>query len=47
MSGLGAFIGAIVGGQDEGWLVVFDSRDNVPELEERLKTEIQVILING
>lgn len=29
-------------GQDEGWLVIFDRRDNAPELEERLKTEIQV-----
>ncbi|MCC3404433.1 MAG: ATP-binding protein [Microcoleus sp. PH2017_10_PVI_O_A] len=28
-------------GQDEGWLVIFDRRDNAPELEERLKTEIQ------
>jgi hypothetical protein len=28
-------------GQDYGWLVIFDRRDNIPELEERLKTEIQ------
>lgn len=28
-------------GQDEGWLVIFDRRDNALELEERLKTEIQ------
>jgi hypothetical protein len=27
-------------GQDSGWLVIFDRRDNAPELEERLKTEI-------
>ena len=27
-------------GQDEGWLVIFDRRDNALELEERLKTEI-------
>ncbi|MEG4534444.1 hypothetical protein [Microcoleus sp. D2_18a_D3] len=27
-------------GQDEGWLVIFDKRDNALELEERLKTEI-------
>ncbi|HBE19591.1 MAG TPA: polyketide biosynthesis operon protein CyrO [Cyanobacteria bacterium UBA11149] len=27
-------------GQDEGWLVIFDRRDNVAELAERLKTEI-------
>ena len=26
--------------QDEGWLVIFDRRENVPELEERLNTEI-------
>ncbi len=26
-------------GQDQGWLVIFDRRDNAPELEERLKTE--------
>jgi hypothetical protein len=26
--------------QDYGWLVIFDRRDNAPELEERLKTEI-------
>lgn len=26
--------------QDKGWLVIFDRRDNAPELEERLKTEI-------
>ncbi len=26
--------------QDEGWLVIFDRRDNAPELEKRLKTEI-------
>ncbi|MGL5064450.1 MAG: ATP-binding protein [Microcoleus sp.] len=26
--------------QDYGWLVIFDRRDNTPELEERLKTEI-------
>jgi AAA-like domain len=29
-------------GQDEGWLVIFDRRDNALEIEERLKTEIQV-----
>jgi hypothetical protein len=28
-------------GQDYGWLVIFDRRDNVLELEERLTTEIQ------
>jgi hypothetical protein len=28
-------------GQDEGWLVIFDRRDNALELEERLNTEIQ------
>jgi AAA-like domain len=28
-------------GQDEGWLVIFDRRDNALEIEERLKTEIQ------
>jgi hypothetical protein len=28
-------------GQDSGWLVIFDRRDNALELEERLKTEIQ------
>jgi len=27
-------------GQDKGWLVIFDRRDNALELEERLKTEI-------
>ena len=27
-------------GQDSGWLVIFDRRDNAPELEERLNTEI-------
>jgi AAA-like domain len=27
-------------GQDSGWLVIFDRRDNALELEERLKTEI-------
>ncbi len=27
-------------GQDYGWLVIFDRRENAPELEERLKTEI-------
>jgi hypothetical protein len=27
-------------GQDSGWLVIFDRRDNAPELEERLKTKI-------
>ncbi|MCC3404136.1 MAG: ATP-binding protein [Microcoleus sp. PH2017_10_PVI_O_A] len=27
-------------GQDSGWLVIFDKRDNALELEERLKTEI-------
>jgi hypothetical protein len=26
--------------QDSGWLVIFDRRDNAPELEERLTTEI-------
>jgi AAA-like domain len=29
-------------GQDKGWLVIFDKRDNALELEERLKTEIQL-----
>ncbi len=29
-------------GQDSGWLVIFDRRDNALELEERLKTEIHV-----
>jgi AAA-like domain len=29
-------------GQDAGWLVIFDKRDNALELEERLKTEIQL-----
>jgi hypothetical protein len=28
-------------GQDSGWLVIFDRRDNALEIEERLKTEIQ------
>jgi AAA-like domain len=28
-------------GQDQGWLVIFDRRDNALEIEERLKTEIQ------
>jgi AAA-like domain len=28
-------------GQNEGWLVIFDRRDNALEIEERLKTEIQ------
>ncbi|HAG81232.1 MAG TPA: polyketide biosynthesis operon protein CyrO [Cyanobacteria bacterium UBA12227] len=28
-------------GQDEGWLVIFDRRENAAELEERLNTEIQ------
>jgi DNA polymerase III delta prime subunit len=28
-------------GQNEGWLVIFDRRDNALELEERLKTEIK------
>jgi len=27
-------------GQDEGWLVIFDRRENAPKLEERLNTEI-------
>lgn len=27
-------------GQDERWLVIFDRRENLPELEERLNTEI-------
>jgi hypothetical protein len=27
-------------GQNSGWLVIFDRRENAPELEERLKTEI-------
>ncbi|MGB8703386.1 MAG: hypothetical protein WCD18_28550 [Thermosynechococcaceae cyanobacterium] len=27
-------------GQEEGWLVIFDRRENAPELEERLKTEL-------
>ena len=27
-------------GQDKGWLVIFDKRDNALEIEERLKTEI-------
>jgi len=26
--------------QEEGWLVIFDRRENAPELEERLNTEI-------
>jgi hypothetical protein len=26
--------------QDEGWLVICDRRENAPELEERLNTEI-------
>jgi hydrogenase maturation factor len=26
--------------QDEGWLVIFDRRENAPELEERLNSEI-------
>lgn len=25
--------------QEEGWLVIFDHRENAPELEERLNTE--------
>jgi hypothetical protein len=25
--------------QEEGWLVIFDRRENAPELEERLNTE--------
>ena len=29
-------------GQDEGWLVIFDRRENALELEERLNTEIQM-----
>ncbi|MEG4572276.1 ATP-binding protein [Microcoleus sp. N3A4] len=29
-------------GQDEGWLVIFDRRDNALELEERLNTEIHL-----
>jgi hypothetical protein len=28
-------------GQDSGWLMIFDRRENALELEERLKTEIQ------
>jgi GGDEF domain-containing protein len=28
-------------GQDEGWLVIFDRRDNALEIKERLKTEMQ------
>ena len=27
-------------GQDSGWLMIFDRRENAPELEERLNTEI-------
>ncbi|MEG4171353.1 MULTISPECIES: ATP-binding protein [unclassified Microcoleus] len=27
-------------GQDSGWLVIFDRRENAPEIEERLNTEI-------
>jgi hypothetical protein len=29
-------------GQDSGWLVIFDRRDNAPELEDRLTTELQM-----
>jgi hypothetical protein len=29
-------------GQDSGWLVIFDRRDNAPELEDRLRTELQI-----
>jgi type II secretory pathway predicted ATPase ExeA len=29
-------------GQDSGWLVIFDRRENAPELEERLNTEIHL-----
>jgi hypothetical protein len=29
-------------GQDEGWLVIFDRRENAIELEERLNTEIHL-----
>lgn len=32
-------------GQDYGWLVIFDRRDNALELEERLKTEIHTTLM--
>jgi type II secretory pathway predicted ATPase ExeA len=31
-------------GQDSGWLVIFDRRDNAAEIEERLKTEIHETL---
>ncbi|MEG5018496.1 MULTISPECIES: hypothetical protein [unclassified Microcoleus] len=27
-------------GEDDGWLVIFDRRENALELEERLNTEI-------
>ncbi|TAE00288.1 MAG: ATP-binding protein, partial [Oscillatoriales cyanobacterium] len=33
-------------GQDKGWLVIFDRRDNALELEERLKTEIHASPLN-
>jgi hypothetical protein len=33
-------------GQDKGWLVIFDKRDNALELEERLKTEIHASPLN-
>jgi DNA polymerase III delta prime subunit len=32
-------------GQDFGWLVIFDRRENALEIEERLKTEIHTTLI--
>jgi hypothetical protein len=28
-------------GQDSGWLVIFDRRENALELEDRLKTEMR------
>ncbi len=29
-------------GENSGWLVIFDRRENARELEERLKTEIHI-----
>ncbi|MEG4114998.1 MULTISPECIES: hypothetical protein [unclassified Microcoleus] len=29
-------------GEDSGWLLIFDRRENARELEERLKTEIHI-----
>jgi hypothetical protein len=26
--------------QSQGWLVIFDRRENIPEIEERLSTEL-------